>query len=125
MKLGFAKQLWTLDALTLVGMVIAMVFGPWWSFAVIAWIAGFERSRRGAPGVLPPALIATIAWFLMAFVKDALNGFRISHRIGGFFGLPHGSLLFVVVIAVAFVIAALAAGSGDQLGRLSRAKAAR
>lgn len=125
MRSVFTRQWLMLDLVILAGIVIATFFGPWWSFAIIAWLGAFERSRRGADGFMATTLSATLAWVVIAFVRDAMNGFRISHRIGGFLGLPHGSVLYVFLVAVVFAVAALAAGSGSQLGRLGRAQATR
>lgn len=125
MKLGFSKEFMKNDLFEALGVLIATFFAPWWSFALVAWVAGYDRTRRGGEGVLPPALVATFTWVVVAFVRDAMNGFRISKRIGGFFGLPHGSLLYLALCVHVFAISALAAASGSQLGRVSRAKAAR
>jgi hypothetical protein len=124
-KTLFSRRWWALDLVTLVGVAITTLFGPWWSFAVLVWLGAFERSRRGAEGFLATTLVATFTWFVIAFVRDATNGFRVSHRIGGFLGLPHGSVLYVFLGAIVFVVAALAAGSGSQLGRLGRSQSAR
>lgn len=125
MKLGFQRELWMNDVAEFVAVVIAAMFGPWWSFVIVVWLASFDRARKNHESVISTALVSTFAWFTIAFVRDAMNGFRISKRIGGFFSLPHGSLLYVVLCAIAFALSAAAAASGSQLGRFNRPKATR
>ncbi|MES2964085.1 MAG: hypothetical protein V4760_09365 [Bdellovibrionota bacterium] len=122
---GFTKDLWVVDAVTVIAVLIATSFGPWWSFALVAWVAGFHRSRKGVATALPAAICAVSAWLMLAFAKDAYNGFRVSARIGGFLGLPHGSIVYVAVAGIAYLVAIFAAASGGELGRLYGPKAAR
>ena len=125
-KLGYSKDFWMIDAGAGVATIIALLIGPWWTFAIVAWANAFYRSIKKRPARVVAALNATAAWIVLAFVRDAMNGFRISHRVGGFLSLPSGFLLYVVIAILAFVTAWLAASSGDLLGRSAhRTKAAR
>lgn len=97
---------------------------PWWSILIIAALIGWfeEGLLRSSIAALTACFIA---WFLLSFIFDAMNGFRISTRIGGLVGLPVPVFANIVTATLGGLVAAFTAATANQLriiGYLSRAR---
>ena len=94
-------------------MAIGFVL-PWWSILLIAGVIGWVE--EGLLRSMLAALIACfLAWFLLTFAFDTMNGFRISTRLGGLVGLPVPVIANIVSATLGGIVAALAAATSNQL----------
>jgi hypothetical protein len=102
---------------TAVYVIAFMLIGfalPWWSILLIAGLIGWVE--HGLLRSMLAALIACfLAWFVLTFAFDLMNGFRISTRIGGLVGLPIPVIANILSATLGGVVAALAAATTNQL----------
>ncbi len=102
---------------TLVYVLAFMIIGfvlPWWSILFVAAFIGWIE--QGLLRACVAALITCfLAWFLLTLAFDIMNGFRISTRLGGLVGVPFPVIANFVSAALGGIVAALAAGTSNQL----------
>lgn len=111
------------------GRVAALIFffaillgfvSPWWSFVVAAGLFSAWRTwdlSQRSPGTkvhvsrrdaLAPGALIALAWIVVAFVKDMIEGGRISSRLAQIFQLPAGIFIYLILFAATLGLAYLA-----------------
>lgn len=91
---------------SMIVMIAAFAFLPWWTLIFISAIAGglAGRSKRHAARF---GLAAGLVWAALAVFRDGQNFGLISRRMAGAFALPVDQLIFVVVAGLGFMTAFL------------------
>lgn len=110
-------------ALLTLAYVLCGIFGPWWSFAVPALLYGFYHTCEVNTGRrfigLGVAVLAALTWLAPAVARDAVDGFRISRRVGRVLMLP--GLPALLVYAISLLLAGLLAWLAWSTGSSFRA----
>lgn len=104
--------------LTVILSLIAEMFLPWWSLAVVAFLVTLVLRLRSGQAFLAGFLGIFILWFVGAFVRDVQNDHILSLRMSELFKLS-GSLVFMLVGAlIGAIVGGLAGWSGATVSRL-------
>jgi hypothetical protein len=119
-KLGDSVTSSEVLLLVLVFCVVG-AFAPWYCLVFPAVIHGFIRYRARRLYVANFGA-AAIAWVMAAFVRDASLGFRASMRLGRVLGLPSSVLVYLVILAIAGVIAWLGSIAGASVREVGSQK---
>ena len=95
---------------------------PWWMFTPVGVFLGWMNGghQRGLRS-LQIAAAAALAILAAAFVQDGRSSGLIAKRMAGVFGLPHASLMFVMMALFGAITATL----GVQCGIFLRQKLTR
>jgi|GEM_PF-3415867 len=105
-----------------VALVVLQIMLPWWSLAIIAFIAGWliqgTVKSSGWTGThwgraLILAVISGSAWLVPAIWLHSVRDSVLTERMGEMLGVGQVSLVFVITFAIAFAVAFLAALAGS------------
>jgi hypothetical protein len=109
--------------LILVLTILAQIFFPWWSMAVVCYVVAALFGKRFWATTFSAFLAVFFIWAIRAFFADLQNDQLLSHRIAAMLGMPQiGDWLFLVSALLGGVIAFMAAWSGYATKRLFRKK---
>jgi lipopolysaccharide export LptBFGC system permease protein LptF len=106
----------------LAGLTVALSFAAWWSFGIVAFVAGFYFTRRGklTQPVMISAVGPAIGWISMAFVRDCIEGGRISSKLATFLHVRFALAVYVVLFVIVLIPGFLAAFSGNKTSEALR-----
>lgn len=93
---------------------------PWWVAGVIGFAMGALREMTYKESLHFSSACA-LAWASLSYVHDGRNFGLISARVGGLLGLPHFSIVFLIMGLIGFVTVFLCLQSGQALRRLFKA----
>lgn len=97
------------------GMVAGM-FLPWWSIAVVAFLVGVLMGQSVGLGFLSGFLGVFLLWGCLAIWIDVKNQSILSHKVAALFPLGGSSFLLILVTAfVGALVGGFAALSGSAL----------
>ena len=108
----------------LVILVTSLVLGlfaqgylPWWYFAVIAFIVGLWRAKKGWIAFLTGFLAIFILWLGMSAYLDALSSSRLTTKLAAIFSLGSSYYLYIITLLIGGLVGGLASLSGFWLKR--------
>lgn len=97
---------------------IAEWYGPWWSAAVVAGVAGLLSRIRTGEAFVAGFIAVAVMWLAFFLVKDIRSHHLLSQKMAELFHLP--SFLFYILIT--FALGGLTGGipcwAGAQLRKL-------
>lgn len=95
---------------------IAGLYLPWWSIAIIAFLAALLIQPRVGVGFLAGFLGIFLLWGALSFWIDTANESILSHKIAQLFPLGGSSLLLILVTAfVGGLVGGFAAMAGSSI----------
>ena len=101
--------------------LLAGMFLPWWSIAIVAFLVPLLIPQKGGAGFLSGFLGIFLLWGLLALWIDVKNQGILSKRIALLLPLGGSSVLLILVTALAgALVGGLAALSGSSLRGLLR-----
>ena len=102
---------------TLLIMLLSFIAGlylPWWSIAIVAFLAALLMQPRIGFGFLAGFLGVFLMWAAVAFWIDTANESILSHKVALLFPLGGSSLLLILVSAfVGGLVGGFAAMAGS------------
>ena len=99
----------------LVASFIAQQLFPWWSMAVIAFIASLVMGRSAFESFAAGFLAVGLLWLVMSLYVDWASGSTLSSKIAILFPVKTTFLLRLVTMLIGGVTAGLASLSGYSL----------
>lgn len=93
--------------------LIAGLYGPWWGFALAAFLVSALISQRPGMAFLSGFVALFLLWGLLAWVIDSSNGSILSRKIAQILPLGGSSFLLILVTAI---IGALVGGGAALSG---------
>lgn len=95
---------------------IAGLFLPWWSIAIIAFLAALLIQPRIGVGFLGGFTGIFLLWGALSFWIDTANESILSHKISQLFSLGGSSLLLILVTAfIGGLVGGFAAMAGSSI----------
>ena len=85
--------------LTFLLSFIAGLYLPWWSIAIVAFLAALLIQPKIGPGFLAGFLGVFLLWATIAFWIDTANESILSHKIALLFPLGGSTLLLILITA--------------------------
>lgn len=102
--------------LTFLLSFIAGLYLPWWSVAIVAFLAALLLQPKIGLGFLAGFLGIFLLWATVAFWIDTNNESILSHKIALLFPLGGSSLLLILVTAfVGGLVGGFAAMAGSSI----------
>ncbi len=98
----------------------AAYFLPWWSVAVVCFLAAMFMKQSGGRAFLMGFCGVGLQWLTIALLSDVANDHILSSRMASLFHLPS----YVLFIAVTVFIGGLVGGLAALAGALLSPKAA-
>jgi hypothetical protein len=90
----------------------------WWSFAVIAFLAGAYRGKIGWQSFLIGFVAITVLWLGVSAYYDTQGSMRLSQRIAQSFQFSSNLGLYVVTCLIGGIIGGLATLAGQKAREL-------
>ncbi len=110
----FFKSFFVIFILSLLsGLVL-----PWWTVAIIAFIAGFYISPSATIAFFSSFFALFLLWSGYALILDVQNQSILSQKIAQLFSLPHSILLVMMSGLVAGLVAGFAGLTGYFLRKV-------
>ncbi len=109
-----------LIASLLAGGTIASGFLVWWSFLIVAFVAGFALQRRIAMPVRIATFAPAVGWLLACLVRDLFEDGRISTKLASLLHLQFSAAVYAAVFLVVAVPSFFAAFSGATFSKAFR-----
>lgn len=101
--------------------LIAGIYTPWWSIAIISFLVALLIKQRFGIAFLSGFVGIFLLWGGLSFWIDAANKQVLSHKIALIFPLSGSSILLILVTAVVgAMVGGFAAMSGSSLRRAER-----
>ena len=102
--------------LTFLLSFIAGLYLPWWSIAIVAFLAALLMQPTIGLGFLAGFLGVFLLWATIAFWIDTANESILSHKIAMLFSLGGSTLLLVLITAfVGGLVGGFAAMAGSSI----------
>ena len=80
--------------------LIAGLYGPWWGFALAAFLVSALITQRPGMAFLSGFLALFLLWGLLAWAIDASNGSILSRKIAQILPLGGSPVLLILVTAM-------------------------
>lgn len=97
----------------------SLFFLPWYTFAIILFLAALLlKTGNGLGSFLTGFFAAGLSWLVIYWWQDRLNESILSTRMAELFSLSGPTALFLVLSLLAAIIGGLAALSGYQLKKM-------
>jgi hypothetical protein len=93
--------------------LIAGLYGPWWGFALAAFLVSVLITQRPGMAFLSGFVALFLLWGLLAWRIDAANGSLLSRKVAQI--LPLGGSPFLLILVTA-IIGALVGGGAALSG---------
>jgi hypothetical protein len=100
-----------------VGSLVAQLFLPWWSIALVAFACGY--GLKSSQNFLAGFLAVGILWAGYAYFLDAAGAAPLAERVAGILTISK-NLLFLVTAFVGGLVGGLAAVTGSLLRQEKR-----
>lgn len=95
---------------------IAGLYFPWWSVAIVAFLAAFLIQPKIGPGFLAGFSGVFLLWAALSFWIDINNESILSHKIAQLFPLGGSTLLLILVTAlIGGLVGGFAAMAGSSI----------
>lgn len=88
---------------------ITGLYGPWWAFALAAFLVAALIPQRPGMAFLSGFLALFLLWGILAWTIDNANGHILSRKIAQI--LPLGGNTLLLILVTAFVAALIGGGS--------------
>lgn len=95
----------------------ASYFLPWWSIAIIAFIAGVICGHGAGKSFWSGFAAIFVAWTILALMKSIPNNNILANRVVQLFPLPH---YWITILLVTAIIGGLVGGMAALSGALLR-----
>lgn len=94
---------------------VAEVYLPWWTIAIVPFIAALVMNRKGSTSFIAGFLGIALFWLVAMLIKDIPNEHILSRRMAAVFMLPSYGLLMLIVTILGGLIGGLSAWAGGLL----------
>lgn len=96
---------------------------PWWSVAIIAFVATFYAGYRPAQAFSSGFGAVFCVWIIIALFKSVPNNHMLAMRVATLFKLPNWMLLLLATALIGGFVGGLAALSGFYVKRVFESEA--
>jgi len=97
--------------IAIVGFIVQL-FLPWWSLAIVSFLAALWLARKAGPAFGAGFLGIGLGWLLLSGFYHVRNSGLLTTKVATLFKLPNGVLLICVTVLLGALIGGLAALSG-------------
>jgi len=97
--------------ITLLGFIFQL-FLPWWSLAVVSFLAALWLAFRPGSAFWAGFFGIGLGWLMVSLFLNFLNEGLLAAKVATMFKLPHAALLIFVTVLIGALIGGLAALSG-------------
>jgi hypothetical protein len=95
----------------LVSLVASFIL-PWWSIAIISFLAAFLGAKTWKHALWSGFLAVFFVWVIVALFQSIPNNHILAKRVAALFHLPHWILLLLVTALIGGIVAGMSALSG-------------
>ncbi|GHN02920.1 hypothetical protein WSM22_44090 [Cytophagales bacterium WSM2-2] len=93
---------------TAVGCFAAQYFLPWWTMAIVAFVAGYSFQNKGAVSFIAGFIAVALLWLLMAYQIDVASQSLLTEKMNKIFPLN----VFILMVVVGGFVGGFAALTG-------------
>jgi len=97
---------------------IFQLFLPWWSLAVVSFLAALWLASRVGSAFWAGFFGIGLGWLVVSLFFNFRNDGLLAAKVATLFKLPHAALLIIVTVLIGALIGGLAALSGYFFRRL-------
>ena len=97
--------------IALLGFILQLVL-PWWSLAVVSFLAAWWLASRPGSAFWAGFFGIGLGWLVMSLFYNFRNDGLLAGKVATLFKLPHVAILIFVTILIGALIGGLAALSG-------------
>jgi len=101
-----------------IGGFIFQLFLPWWSLAVISFLAALWLARKAGSAFWGGFLGIGMGWLLLSGFYHWRNEGLLSAKVATLFTLPNAVILILVTVLIGALTGGLAALSGYLFGKM-------
>ncbi|WP_342647289.1 hypothetical protein [Mucilaginibacter sp. CSA2-8R] len=101
-----------LFVLLLILSLAASYILPWWTIAIMAFVASLLMANRAAQAFWSGFAALFLAWMVLSLFKSMPNEHQLAERVAQLFGLPHWTLLLLITCVIGGLVGGLSALSG-------------
>jgi hypothetical protein len=91
---------------------ICQLFLPWWSLAVVSFLAAWGLAFRAGSAFWAGFSGIGLGWLVVSLFFNFRNNGLLAAKVATLFKLPHAALLIFVTVLIGALIGGLAALSG-------------